>query len=332
MKVSVAMATYNGERYIRQQLDSLARQTLQPYELVICDDGSQDNTLNIVKDFSKSSGFPVHIFENHVNLGYADNFIKAASLCSGEWVAFCDQDDVWLDEKIEKICLRVKEKNDNEIKLVIHSAFLTDGDLNLSGKLYPEVKATDVREGENNSVWFTPPGFTQFFKNDLLGARDWSARPRDFQKPDSKLAHDQLVYMLAHSSGKIMYVAEPLAYHRRHSNTVTPAEKVKKEKIFRKLGKWLTPFKEDCYQNYSCFSSYEAFLRSLGLVRGAEYFHAYANAFKKRYECYSAPPLVRFFFIIKRMTRKDYEKIDRKGSWVKPFSKDLLISIFMRRM
>ena len=83
MKISIAMATYNGAKYIRDQLDTLGRQTLPPVELVVTDDGSTDATLSIVEAFSAVAPFPVRIIRNTNRLGYEENFLKAASLCAG---------------------------------------------------------------------------------------------------------------------------------------------------------------------------------------------------------------------------------------------------------
>ena len=99
-RISIAMATYNGSKYLREQLDSLAAQTLPPCELVVTDDGSTDDTLGILDRFRRRAPFPVHLHRNEQRLGYRDNFLKAAQLCSGELIAFCDQDDVWMPDKL----------------------------------------------------------------------------------------------------------------------------------------------------------------------------------------------------------------------------------------
>jgi glycosyltransferase involved in cell wall biosynthesis len=112
------MATYNGARFLREQLDSIATQTLLPYELVICDDGSTDATLEIAGQFAKEVSFPVRIYQNESNLGFADNFLKAASLCEGDWIAFSDQDDIWLPHKLATVSRRF---NDG-VLLVLHPA------------------------------------------------------------------------------------------------------------------------------------------------------------------------------------------------------------------
>lgn len=97
MRVSIAMATFNGERFIREQLNSLSRQTLLPYELVVCHDGSADCTLDLIAEHAKTAPFPVRLHHNDERLGYRNNFLKAASLCTGELIAFCDQDVLYRD-------------------------------------------------------------------------------------------------------------------------------------------------------------------------------------------------------------------------------------------
>jgi glycosyltransferase involved in cell wall biosynthesis len=98
--ISVAMCTFNGERYLREQLDSIARQTLPPSELIVCDDGSVDSTQEIVADFARSIPFQVRFVRNPKNLGSTKNFEKAIGLCAGEFIALSDQDDVWYPNKL----------------------------------------------------------------------------------------------------------------------------------------------------------------------------------------------------------------------------------------
>ena len=98
--ISIAMATYNGEKFLEQQLQSLSKQTRLPAELVVCDDASGDATVDIVTRFSKTAPFPVKLVVNEQRLGWRGNFLKAASLCTSEYIAFCDQDDIWLPEKL----------------------------------------------------------------------------------------------------------------------------------------------------------------------------------------------------------------------------------------
>jgi len=101
--VSIAMATYNGARFIAEQLDSFRAQTRLPDELVVCDDGSIDGTVPIVEAFAASSPFPVRLYRNFERLGYSANFGRAIGLCSGEIIFISDQDDVWYPDKLATI-------------------------------------------------------------------------------------------------------------------------------------------------------------------------------------------------------------------------------------
>ena len=102
MKISVAMCTYNGERYIAEQIRSILEQTQKPDEILICDDLSSDETRNILTKFASNNPV-IKLFFNENNLGFVKNFEKAISLCSGEIVFLSDQDDVWKKNKIEEM-------------------------------------------------------------------------------------------------------------------------------------------------------------------------------------------------------------------------------------
>jgi glycosyltransferase involved in cell wall biosynthesis len=107
-QISVAMCTYNGSKYVADQLESIAKQTRLPYELVVCDDRSSDSTQEIVRKFAETAPLEVRLVVNPENLGSAKkgvtrNFEKASGLCRGEFIAMCDQDDVWLPAKLEHL-------------------------------------------------------------------------------------------------------------------------------------------------------------------------------------------------------------------------------------
>jgi glycosyltransferase involved in cell wall biosynthesis len=101
-KISVAMCTYNGERFLPEQLASIANQTRLADELVVCDDRSSDRTMEIVRAFAAAVPFPVRIFENQRNLGFVANFERAIQLCQGDLIALSDQDDLWYPERLER--------------------------------------------------------------------------------------------------------------------------------------------------------------------------------------------------------------------------------------
>lgn len=101
LHISVAMCTYNGERFLPEQLASIAAQTRLPDELVVCDDGSQDRTLAMLEEFRASVPFTVRIVRNETNLGRTRNFEKSINLCQGEFIALTDFDDVWYPGKLQ---------------------------------------------------------------------------------------------------------------------------------------------------------------------------------------------------------------------------------------
>ncbi len=101
-RISVALCTFNGERFLPQQLSSIANQTRLPDELIVCDDQSTDRTVEIVRAFAASAPYSVKIFENERNLGFAKNFEQAISLCGGNLIALCDQDDIWYPTRLQR--------------------------------------------------------------------------------------------------------------------------------------------------------------------------------------------------------------------------------------
>jgi len=98
--ISIALAAYNGEKYIIEQLDSILNQSTQDFELVICDDCSTDSTWTILKEF-QAKDKRIRLYRNEINLGFKKNFEKAISFCKGEYVALCDQDDIWAIDHLE---------------------------------------------------------------------------------------------------------------------------------------------------------------------------------------------------------------------------------------
>lgn len=101
-KISVAVCTYNGEKFIAEQIDSILNQTLRVDEIIVCDDCSSDNTLKILKDYESKNSNIFKIFTNSENLRSTKNFQKAISLCSGDIIFLSDQDDIWITNKVEK--------------------------------------------------------------------------------------------------------------------------------------------------------------------------------------------------------------------------------------
>lgn len=103
MKLSVALCTYNGEKYLREQLDSIAAQLLPIDEVVVCDDGSTDGTVSILREYADRRTLPIRVIGNKRQLGVTANFEKAILACTGDIIFCSDQDDIWMPDKTQVI-------------------------------------------------------------------------------------------------------------------------------------------------------------------------------------------------------------------------------------
>jgi glycosyltransferase involved in cell wall biosynthesis len=110
MKISVAVCTYNGEKFIGQQLESILKQTLKVDEIIICDDASTDNTLKIIEEASRNNPGLISVHKSNENSGVIKNFEKSISLTTGDFVFLSDQDDIWRSDKTDKIIRKFKEQ------------------------------------------------------------------------------------------------------------------------------------------------------------------------------------------------------------------------------
>jgi glycosyltransferase involved in cell wall biosynthesis len=217
--ISIALCTYNGARYLQQQLDSIANQTLLPVELVACDDGSSDETVEILKDFAEKAPFPVHIHINVSNLGVARNFEKCTSLCSGELIALCDQDDAWKPEKLEKLA-EALNKNP-EAGYVFCDAELVDENLTSLKRCLWDEKPNNFSQRERQDFAHSDQLPHLLKKNMVTGACMMfraSLIPHIAPIPPSWI-HDYWIATIATARGhRGIIVDEPLVFYRQHQD------------------------------------------------------------------------------------------------------------------
>src|SRR5437763_93985 len=136
--VSVAMPTYNGARFLEQQLDSVARQSRLPDELVVSDDGSTDETHEILERFKRSAPFEITVHRNEHRLGWVDNFFREMALCSAAVIDLYDQNDVWDAYKLQ-LFLAPFDQNPRS-SMVVHAAAIVDESLASTGKDQPSIR------------------------------------------------------------------------------------------------------------------------------------------------------------------------------------------------
>src|SRR5579875_1145544 len=231
MKISIAMASYNGERFLQEQLESFARQTLQPYELVVTDDGSTDRTPELIADFARRVSFPVRFYRNQQRLGHVSNFLQAASLCTGDLIAFSDQDDVWLSHKLSRCAECFK---DEEVLVAIHSGKVVDENLNPTGWLFPEIDRDAVVPPLTPAPGRSFSGFAMVFRPSLPLVFD-SRKPWTGETLGEPVIydHDQWLYFLSNIFGRTALIREALVLYRRHSATVTSPARLSSAKQSR---------------------------------------------------------------------------------------------------
>jgi glycosyltransferase involved in cell wall biosynthesis len=210
-KISIAMATYNGEPFIRQQLESLSRQSLRPDELIVCDDGSTDATVSILSDFSRSAPFPVKIVNNPTRLGYTANFLQAARMCQGDLIAFCDQDDEWLPLKLERV---LEASRDSDALVFAHSVEWIDRNGKSLGVIYPTDRRYRKFIRENAFH-----GHSMVIRRSLLEMTSHSLTPGNYREVagEVEIYHDVLLLEIAVAMNKLLFIPDVLVRWRVYS-------------------------------------------------------------------------------------------------------------------
>ena len=206
MRISIAMATYNGAAHIQQQLESFLSQTYPPDEVVVCDDCSTDETIEILESFRESAPFTVAIHRNEKNLGYTKNFEKALQNCSGELIFLSDQDDVWFPNKVERVTDVFLAHPDK--LLVIHDGELVDENLVSHGAS----KLRQIKKGY---------GTDKSFVTGALTAIRGSFLPYIIPIPLGIIGHDRWIHNLARLVKTRIVIDQALQLIRRHSSNTS---------------------------------------------------------------------------------------------------------------
>jgi glycosyltransferase involved in cell wall biosynthesis len=201
--ISVVMATYNGEPFLRKQLDSILSQTLPAKEIIIVDDCSSDGTIALLQEYA-STNSSIKIISNETNIGYIRNFEKGMLLSNGSFVALSDQDDIWVPEKLEKLYANIGDH------LIIYS----NSELIDENGLSMHKKMSDIKNqiGYDNCLMYTigawAPGHTFLFKKELV----------DLCIPfPSLVTHDFWLGFVATCYSPIKYLPDTLVLYRQHT-------------------------------------------------------------------------------------------------------------------
>jgi len=205
--ISIAMATYNGQKFIIDQLDSITNQTYKNFEIIVCDDKSTDSTFEILQNYKTK--YPLKLIQNYKNLGIVSTFENALKLCNGDFIALSDQDDIFFPEKLEILLNNIGDfyliHSDSIIidefnKITFRSHFRKFKDIN-------KKSFVDYLSGNNVT------GNSILIRKELLSI----ALPF----PKSIRIHDHYLALCASYYNKIILYPKPLQYYRQHlSNAI----------------------------------------------------------------------------------------------------------------
>jgi len=221
---SVAVATFNGEKHLADQLKSIIDQTQKVNEIIISDDCSSDKTIDIVKNLISETSFNIKLLRNPNRLGVMKNFENAIKHCTGEIIFLADQDDVWKRTKVQKVISYFEENT--ETNLIIHDGVLTNQ--NLEHKELTKFMQIKSAYGKINTVY---TGCLMAFRRNIL--------PIALPFPENlEILHDYWINLVAESIGSKEILHESLQYIRRHSQNTSewvinnPFKKTTKKDMF----------------------------------------------------------------------------------------------------
>lgn len=203
-KVQILMSVYNGEKYLREQLDSILAQTYDNIEILIRDDGSTDRSLSILREYQKAYSF-ISIIEGE-NIGLTKSFIELLGVSNGVYVAFCDQDDVWLENKIEKAVEKLE--NCETPALYCSNQILVNEHL----EIIDHGKLPRMNPGFGNAVIESVCTGCTVVMNEALIRKIKGHLPQD------AIWHDWWCYLVASYLGTVIFDENAYIYYRQHGD------------------------------------------------------------------------------------------------------------------
>jgi len=212
--VSVALCTYNGERFLPKQLDTILSQDYAHIEIIVTDDCSFDDTRHILKSYA-AKDTRIKLYFNEENLGYTKNFEKALQLCTGRYIAFADQDDIWETGKISQLLPEIPGHI-----MVFHDSDLVDENNRRIGN-YTVSNTTRLYDGESCLPFL--------FSNCVHGhATLFDSSLKQYLVPfDKRFSHDWWLAYVAFNIGRVKYVDKILVHYRQHPSTITDTLKLR---------------------------------------------------------------------------------------------------------
>ena len=224
------MASYNGQQFLNQQIDSICNQTNQDWTLYIRDDGSVDSSLSIIRTYQNKYSNIILLEDNQLHRGAKDSFIWLLENVESEYYMFCDQDDVWLNTKIEvsfQELVLLEDKNRVIPSLVFTDLFVVDSSLNIiSNSMWAYTQLDKVTDFKYLLVTPLITGCTTIFNN--------SAKLSALKFKTSAIMHDSLLALSVYANGgKLKAISKSSIFYRQHENNTLGISKYKKSLIVR---------------------------------------------------------------------------------------------------
>ncbi|MEY4383524.1 MAG: putative glycosyltransferase EpsE [Bacteroidota bacterium] len=232
--ISVALCTYNGEKFLKAQLESILQQSLPVDEIIICDDGSTDKTLDIVHQVQASTATPIQLYQNSENLGSSRNFEQCVKHCSGDYIFLSDQDDLWKNHKVERI-MQLFHQHKDWMAVFSNAQIINQQGEYLGNTAFDEIEFTEALQ-EN---WKAGQAFHILLRGYVVTGATLAIRkeivPQVFPTPNliKELIHDGWIALFLSIHQQIGFTNECLIDYRTHaSQQVGFGKKGKKITLF----------------------------------------------------------------------------------------------------
>lgn len=229
-KVDILLASYNGEKYIKQQIESILNQTYQNVRVIISDDCSQDGTRQILKEYEQNE--KVKIFYQEENLGYVKNFEFLLKQVESNFYMLSDQDDVWKKEKVEKEVTKLKEEN---LSLVFSDLEVVDENLNTIIKSYNTDRHFNKKIQKCLGSYKLQYLYNVITGCTILSKKEFIEKIVPIPINSKYVIHDFWIGLIVNLNGKVGYINEPLVLYRQHNTNQVGSDKIGKK--YNKISK-----------------------------------------------------------------------------------------------
>ena len=290
--IEILLATYNGERFLPEQIESITSQSFKDYYILASDDNSSDCTFEILRSYESVLGEKIKVVQSNTHSA-KENFYNLLDMADAEYIALCDQDDFWESDKLEKslkAIQRLEKRYGKEMPILVHSDLeIVDENLNSQNKKMSELTGISeaIKYAKKESKYLytisTEKSFSRYLvENNITGNTVIinKALLDIYKRPEVSFMHDWWLGLIAFTFGKVGYLNECLVKYRQHeSNELGANNPLELRNIKRRN-------KQRIRENYDCmFAQVEEFLRlykdELGKSRSADTYFArkYLNAF-----------------------------------------------------